>query len=485
MKELEKQSKNNRLGNNTEYDPVKFLQSFENGVLGNISSYGLPVENILVPLEERITVFRNVEITLSKVPDLQKVNSVYFSKFLAAVSVGLFDAALNYLWDETIAEIRKRVIQYDLQYFYDNAVSTNEDKRKKLKNADDIVNLDDSELIQGARNINLISELGYKHLDFIRFMRNWASAAHPNQNQLTGLQLISWLETCIKEVISLPLSNIVIEIQQLLVNIKNNELSESESKKVASFFINLNNQQVNNLALGFVGIYVDPNTSQITSQNIQYLCPSLWNRIDEETRQAFGIKYGRFLANSDTVRAAKMKNFLNIVGGLSYIPEDIKIIDIEIAVQNLLMVHNGMNNFYGEPTFAKQLNNVIGKGIGIPVKIRRTVVLAIVKVFLTNGNGIAYNAEPYYIDMVKQFDQQESLIALLSFDNEQIASSLQFSLCQKKYKELLELIRGKLTAPAIEELFKKIETFGGKLDMIRIDSKIKQMKENVQIILNT
>ena len=49
-------------------------------------------------------------------------------------------------------------------------------------------------------------------LDNIKFMRNWASAAHPNQIELTGLQLISWLETCIKEVISLPLSNITIEI---------------------------------------------------------------------------------------------------------------------------------------------------------------------------------------------------------------------------------------------------------------------------------
>jgi len=38
-------------------------------------------------------------------------------------------------------------------------------------------------------------------------MRNWASAAHPNQNQITGLQLIGWFETCTKEVIALPETN--------------------------------------------------------------------------------------------------------------------------------------------------------------------------------------------------------------------------------------------------------------------------------------
>lgn len=33
-------------------------------------------------------------------------------------------------------------------------------------------------------------------------MRNWASTAHPNQNELTGLQLIEWLETCMRSYIT-------------------------------------------------------------------------------------------------------------------------------------------------------------------------------------------------------------------------------------------------------------------------------------------
>jgi hypothetical protein len=93
------------------------------------------------------------------------------------------------------------------------------------------------------------------------------------------LQLISWLETCIKEVISLPLSNIVIEIKKLLANIKNNVLTEEYVKQIAPFFINLTQQQVNNLALGFLGIYTDPSTTPQTRQNIHYLLPYLWERI--------------------------------------------------------------------------------------------------------------------------------------------------------------------------------------------------------------
>jgi len=323
------------------------LQSFEKGFLEAIQNYGLPMDNIFVSVPERAVVFNNVKIPLQQIDKEKRQESVYLTKFLAAVAGGLFDAALNYLWDETIQEIRKRVIQYDVSYFYDNA--THEEKRKKLHGPEDIVKLDDSELIQGARNIGLISELGYKHLDYIRYMRNWASAAHPNQNQLTGLQLISWLETCIKEVISLPLSNIVIEIKKLLANIKTNVLTEDDAKQIAPFFINLTQQQINNLASGFSGIYTDPNTTPQTRQNVHYLLPYLWERVDEETKQSFGIKYGKFVANNEQERAELARQFLEIVNGISYIPDDLKASEIESAVQNLLQAHRNFSNFYSEP----------------------------------------------------------------------------------------------------------------------------------------
>ena len=465
-------------------DPTYALQIFEEQILRGIELYGLPVKNVLVPVSERATVFNNVGPVLKKISIDQKIDSIYFSKFLAATSVGLFDAALNYLWDETISEIRKRVIQYDVQYFYDNATS-NEEKRKKLKNEDDIVKLDDSELILGALKIGLISELGYRHLDFIRFNRNWASAAHPNQNQLTGLQLISWLETCIKEVISLPLSDVVIQIQKLLSNIRNNEISKDGSKRIILFFIELSQQQVNNLTLGFLGIYTEQGTPEIVRQNIGYLIPELWKRVDEETRASIGIKYKKLIANNDQEGERKIKNFLDVVGGLSYIPEDIKIVEIENAIENLLNVHNSMNNFYNESTFAKQLYNFIGKGNSMPDKIRKKAVFTIVKVFLTNGNGVARSAEKYYIDLIKQFNQKDALLALISFTDKQIASSLQFHLCEIKFKELLQLIKGKFTSAALVELFDEIENFPGRLSLLSNDTRIKQKINNAEIILKS
>lgn len=96
--------------------------------LGYIGELGLPSENIFVGVDERVVVFHNVKGVLNKIPESKRSKSMYISKFLAAIYSGLFDAALNYLWDETIQEIRERVINYDLEFFYQNISA---DKAKK------------------------------------------------------------------------------------------------------------------------------------------------------------------------------------------------------------------------------------------------------------------------------------------------------------------------------------------------------------------
>jgi hypothetical protein len=458
------------------------LRQFETGLLNFLSRYGLPTESIFVPIEERVNVFKNIESVLTKINEEQKESSVYVSKFTAATASGLFDAALNYLWDETILELRHRVTQYDLSFFYDNAVSS-PDRRKDLSDASDLTKLSDSELIQGAKEIGLISELGFKHLDYIRYMRNWVSAAHPNQNEITGLQLISWLETCIKEVISLPLSNVSVEIKKLLYNIKNTSVTANEAKQIATIFIKLTSDQVNSLASGLFGIYCRPETSSQTRQNITHLLPSLWDKIDEPTRQQFGIKYGKFVINNDKEEKKLARQFLQIVSAESYIPDDLRATEIKIAIDNLLGAHRQINNFYNEPPFARELQRLVGDAGNVPKQVYKPYVLGLVEVFLTNGNGIAFYAEPVYKKLLDLFDQRQALIAICSFIDTNIASRLQFLLCQEKYRELLDMMGSKVSAPVIQEFINELKEYKGPLDKVREDLVIKRHLAAVQKIL--
>lgn len=166
------------------------VDQFTNGLVTYLGELGLPTEQVLVPVGERTKVINNLPEVINLVDADQRIHSIYLSKFIAACGAGLFDAALNFIWDETVLNLRQKVARFDIEYFYDSVV-TDETRRRKLRGEEDLVKLDEWELVRGCHLTGILSDIGYKHLDYIRDMRNWASAAHPNQNDLTGFQLIS------------------------------------------------------------------------------------------------------------------------------------------------------------------------------------------------------------------------------------------------------------------------------------------------------
>ncbi|MCE7060811.1 hypothetical protein [Dyadobacter sp. CY343] len=457
------------------------LRDFENGLVNFLSQHNLPSDGIFVNVPERLNVFRNLDGVIEQINIKEKEQSLYLSKFIAAVASGLFDAALNYLWDETILQIRKRVVQYDLEYFYDNAVTG--ERRKRLRDEEDLNKVDDYDLIKGAKEIGLISELGFKHLEYINYMRNWASAAHPNQSEITGLQLISWLETCVKEVISLPISNITIQIKQLLTGIKSSTILDQDAQEIAVFFTNLTQEQINNLVSGFFGIYTKPDTDSQTLQNINKLLPLAWGRVDEDSKNTFGLKYGNFVANNYQHEKKLAREFLQLVNAEGYIPDDLRVVEIETAINNLLSAHHGFNNFYNEPSFAKQLNRILGEPPKVPKALGKKYVLSLVEVFLTNGNGVTVAAQPIYKDLLSNLDSRLANMAVLSFNDTVISSKLQFQLCQKKFREMIDIVRPIVTSPAVRDLLTSIDSFKGRLDNLKNDKTIKTSVESLRVLL--
>lgn len=456
------------------------LSVYENKMLEFMVGMGLPVDGILVPISERKKVLKNFEDVIYELKAEDLGEARYISKFFTAATAGLFDAAMNYLWDETVYQLRKRVANYDIEYFYDVAVST--EKRRKLSGVDDLCKLDDSELIQGAKEIDMISDVGYNHLDYIKYMRNWASAAHPNQTEITGLQLISWLETCIKEVINLPNSTITIEIGRFLKNLKEKEFSEKEFSAFSSFVGNLTVEKVNNLAAGLFGIYYRPETEGYVRDNVKQIFPVIWEIITEDTRNEFGIKYARFAVNGDTVEAQNAKELLELVDGQAYFPEEIRVTEINNALDQLSEAHNGMNNFHREPTFALQLRRVVGKK-EIPNQINNKYVYTLVDCYITNGNGTCWDADGIYRRLIGLFDQNQITSAAFTFMDEHIASMLQLKLCREKYLDMISIIKDKNTSPVVGEVIDMIESRSGSLNVIRKDSAVKQQVETRKRIL--
>ena len=454
------------------------LAAFEGVLLDALGQIGLPNTGVLVGFEQRHRVFKNFPDAVSLLGPEDRGRAMYLSKFLAAVGAGLFDAALNYLWDETVAELRRRVAAYDLAYFFDIAVQSPE-RRKNLRGADDLARVEDQELIRACREIGLISDIGYQQLDLIRYMRNHASAAHPNQNDITALQLLGWVETCIKEVITLPESIAVAETRRLLANVRSGTIDKTSAAQTAEFFRALRVEQADNIGAGLFGIYVDPSSIEQARDGVRLLLPLLWQHISEPQRKQFGVRYGRFVANGDAAQATLARELLDVVGAAAYLPEPIRVADIAGALDELLVAHRGFNNFYSEPAPARRLFELVGQQ-GVPAAISEIYVQALVEVFLTNGNGVAWNAEPHYRGMLERLAPAEAEAAMLLLFEPTVSSQLRFDLGKAKLAELLEIIGTKVTSPAARDVLDAIRSFTGPPDGIAKDSNLKRLADRIR-----
>ncbi|WP_146009595.1 hypothetical protein [Deinococcus planocerae] len=454
------------------------LLNFENALVRQLSSLGLPSDGVLINTQERGVVFFNAPSVVGLLEASKRQDSIYIAKFLAAVASGLFDAALNYLWDETILELRKRVENYDIDYFYDIAVDSQK-KRADLKDASDLDKISDAELIKGAREIELISKIGFRLLDEIKYMRNWMSAAHPNQNEITGLQLITWLQTCIREVINLPLSNIASNISQLLANIKRNSFSREEIFMMAQFVENARPEQIDTLIQGLYGIYVNSDTTTQSIQNINNLAPYVWSRASDDVKKRIGVRLATNIASGNNSQTRMGRSFFEVVQGIQYLPEPILVAEMNEALINLRNAHRNMDNFYNEPPFASELQRIVGTAKTVPRSIEKSYVNTIVEAFLTNGNGVAFGANPIYISLIRRFDERLSMLAMLSYTSESIASKLQFALSREKFKELLNLILPNLTRSPAIEFANHLLSERVPLDKISSDSDVRRRLENV------
>jgi len=453
------------------------LSQFEEVMLAEISNRGLPSEGVLVTIDERRRLLSNLDDAIDRLEPEHRQRSLYLSKFIMAAASGLFDAALNYLWDETIAELRRRVSLYDLSYFYDLAVTAPE-RRKRLQGPDDITQVEDSELIRASNVMGLVSDVGYRQLDLVRYMRNYASAAHPNQNELTGLQLVGFVETCIREVITLPESSVVTEVRRLLANLKANPMDATAARTTAAFFNGLPQSQADNLGQGFFGIYVDQQSSIVSRDNVRLLTPYIWPLLSEGTRQGFGVRYGRFIANNDQEQAALARELLDAVDATSYLPESVRAAEIDEELDSLRSAHEAMNNFYNEPPIARRLQVLVGSQ-GVPPSVRSKYVATLIEVALGRRSGVAWSADPIYRSLIGTFTPDEARLALLAYALVPIASKLQFSGPRERYEEILELLEPKLTDRPSRELFEAVRQFAGPRENMSLDANLRRLSAAV------
>jgi hypothetical protein len=359
------------------------------------AALGIP-RDVLASDEEVAYAWQNLPREIQAIPcDLR---GELIARMCVAVSTGLFDGAINYAWNATILHLRQRVRAFGLPVVTQILQRDFEEKQ--------LLDQQDSQLLDLCLKLNLITEDGYFFLGQCRDTRNNFSAAHPTIGKINDREFTAFLNRCVRYALSNDSSPKGVDISAFMNALKVSRFSGGQCD-VWVERLRATHEAQRELLLGMVhGVYCDPSSPEPVRLNALELAEAIKPEFTEAIRSELISRHSDYLAKGDTVRHSASKQFFERLGLIGLLNEPERHALFAGAVQELWRVHQEMNNFYNEGPFAQRLRS-LSESEAIPETIQERFVEVIVSCYLGNGYGVAWSAEPHYEAMIRAFSPRE------------------------------------------------------------------------------
>ena len=399
--------------------------------IGNIlSSFGLPRE-IIASNEEIACAWRELPREISRIPP--ELRDGLIARMCVATSVGLFDGAINYIWNAVILNLRTRAKNFGLGYI---AQVLN----KKFEE-DDLNDLMDAELLDLCHKLELLSEEGDFFLNQCRDIRNNFSSAHPSIAQIDDRELINFISRCCKYGISSDYALQGIQIADFVTTIKSGKLNQDAIDAWCEKLENTFPAQRSLLIPMLHGIYCDPDSKEHARINALSICVGVRDLFDTKIESALIDQHNSYIAKGSEDRTKASRAYFQKLELLDLLTGSEKHSIIRAACSSLFKVHQGFDNFYNEPPFAKNLYELTAK-TRIPASTKEEYVQTVATCYVGNPYGVSHAAVPYYKKMIENFSPKEiELLLEIPRSNTIVANRIKsYPNCCNRYFQALELI---------------------------------------------
>lgn len=375
--------------------------------------------------------WRDLPRELNKIPI--ELRDELLARMCVAIATGLFDGAINYIWNAAIKNLRKKIIDFGLTVV-SKILSSNFDLNK-------LQDLKDADLLNLCLKLNLIDEEGYFFLDQCRDIRNNFSAAHPSNSLIDDRELICFINRCGKYALSSVTNPRGITVNDLLNAVKGNSFTQPQLDTWVNRIKQTHDAQRELLFEMLHGIYCDPSSKEEYRNNSLLICQSFSMVMTPKTKSILLDSHYEYQAKGDSSRYSASQLFFDKLGFLSLLNTMEKHAIISIACKRMISVHCSFDNFYNEPPFAERLHELSEQG-QIPDTAKEEFVICVLTCFVGNIYGYSRGAVGYYEKMIKNFSPKEIHIMLnikntFSILSNRLKSSTN---CQNRYFESVKII---------------------------------------------
>ena len=369
--------------------PGELIDPQSQRIVEFLGSIGLPSDNIVADLAQRSSIGKNLRDVIERIPEEQRRDARYLSKFVLGAGYGLFDYSLNAIWNEVVLVIRRKAVVYGLDIFFDAAVGGSKN-RDFYQSEDDLPALKDIVLLDTSHKLELISEITYKKLRHMLDMRNDVGISHPTEYSITSFELLSYLEVGVRVLNDQP-TEAALQVQSFIQNLKGrtNPIDSATEESIKSKIAELPTHLCGSLLRTMFGMYVASDTDAAVRKNVATVSTHIWNSAKDEPKYRLGIVLEGYKSNLHQEKYNLGEQFFDNVNGNSYRSESERSVILDESITELYQKHHGWDNFHHEPAVARKITSFIPDQASIPVNISERLFKNILACRV--GNGVKYN----------------------------------------------------------------------------------------------
>lgn len=413
---------------------------------------------------------RNLPVLLSSpsiinFPATVSTEIEFLSQARKLLDAGFPDHSLLDIWNAAVHNLRRRVEAYGLELFL-SAIKDDSGRKKYDKDGETInerwSGVDDMTLINGATKLGVLHKKAGKSLEMINWMRNHASPAHASDSKVEAEDVFALALMLQKNLFEAEMPDPGHSPSGLFEPIKKSELSPEK--------IDLLKDQIRAFKQGDIRITFGFLLDLITKgespahNNASNLFEEVWSKSNDDLRKSAGQRYHSYLLEPDSDTSedggAKIRVLETLVkvDGVKYIPDAARASLYRHVIKQLARAKDTSYGWTDEEKAAKALAQF---GPHVPSIAFEDVYQEILTVWIGNywGRSQAHLTLQPFIDVLNS--NQLMSLSRLFLENERAGAELVSSKPKVKAKELLEIIKNKLTIQAsideIDEIIAQIK----------------------------
>ena len=395
-----------------------------------VQSLGIP-RNALASAEEIEYAWRDLPRELREIPEALRGELI--ARMCVAVSTGLFDGAMNYIWNAAILHLRDKIRVFGLPVVAQ--IRQNDFEEKHL------LELQDSRLLELCLKLNIIDEDGFFFLDQCRDVRNNFSAAHPTLGKVNDREFTTFLNRCVRYALADSASPKGVDIGAFISAVKGPRFNNSQCGIWIQRLTETHDAQRQMLVTMVHGIYCDPASNEEARVNALMISGEFSPHFTPKAKSDLINRHHDYIAKGDEKRHKASQQFFEKLGILALLGEHELHSMISGACKRMFSVHQAFDNFYNEPAFAERLLQLSSQG-AIPDTVKDELVATVITCAVGNPYGVSHAAMPYYVKMIQGFSPREVEIMLNQPTQKNIVGERikQYGRCKGQFKELVKLI---------------------------------------------